>query len=176
MSSTTRSYSHGTGSGLSTNIVPTQARQQYRHLLLTTAAIFGKDFAYGGVALAVAVKPGYVLDPHYNIVAIVLSAGVFSIFGNVVAGMIAYRAYQSLRQASSTQTVLHISNPSLNGPTTSLHLRTQSQTQMEMGNIVRLNFDADLQSYGGVRTHAVKVEKEVYHYFEDDVTAKKDLQ
>ncbi|KZT22766.1 hypothetical protein NEOLEDRAFT_1023411, partial [Neolentinus lepideus HHB14362 ss-1] len=78
------------------HIVPERARQRYRTLLWTTATVFLKDFAYGGVALAVGVRPGYVLDPHYNIVCIVLAAGVFSIVGNIIAGLVAWGAVRQL--------------------------------------------------------------------------------
>ncbi|TFK47556.1 hypothetical protein OE88DRAFT_1647706 [Heliocybe sulcata] len=149
-SKTKSNYSSaGTSSAMSdVHIVPERARQRYRTLLWTTATVFLKDFAYGGVALAVGVRPGYVLDPKYNIVCIVLAAGVFSIVGNIIAGLVAWGA---VRQ------VLHDRTPatssSSRGIGSSLHFHQQSRSPgMELTNVVKLDLEAPI----------VTIEKETY--------------
>ncbi|EPQ53472.1 hypothetical protein GLOTRDRAFT_111677 [Gloeophyllum trabeum ATCC 11539] len=146
---TKRQLSNGINSASSdVHVVPERARQRYRTLLWTTATVFLKDVAYGGVALAVGVKPGYVLDPKYNIVCIVLAAGIFSIVGNAIAGLVAWGA---VRQLMHDRAPAHTS--SVGGKTSSLHFRNHSRAQeMELTNVVKLNLESPM----------ITIEKETY--------------
>ncbi|GLB42403.1 hypothetical protein LshimejAT787_1104180 [Lyophyllum shimeji] len=70
---------------MSTPVVADKVRAHYHNMIWINACILLKDIAYGGVALCVAVRPGFVTNPVYNILATLLSAGVFAFVGNYIA-------------------------------------------------------------------------------------------
>ncbi|KAF8905936.1 hypothetical protein CPB84DRAFT_534072 [Gymnopilus junonius] len=70
---------------MNTPLVADKVRSHYHNMIWINACLLLKDVAYGGVALCVAVKPGFVTEPVYNIVATLLSAGIFAFVGNYIA-------------------------------------------------------------------------------------------
>ncbi|KDR82875.1 hypothetical protein GALMADRAFT_238509 [Galerina marginata CBS 339.88] len=94
-----------------TPVVEEKVRAHYHNMIWVNACILLKDIAYGGVALCVAVKPGFVTDPVYNIIATLLSAGIFAFVGNYIAFLIAWRAIQRLRETRSPQSSRSMSKP-----------------------------------------------------------------
>ncbi|GLB42452.1 hypothetical protein LshimejAT787_1104670 [Lyophyllum shimeji] len=81
---------------MSTPVVADKVRAHYHNIVWINACILLKDIAYGGVALVAAVRPGFITNPAYNILATLLSAGVFAFVGNYIAFLIAWRGIQRL--------------------------------------------------------------------------------
>ncbi|PPQ85077.1 hypothetical protein CVT26_005142 [Gymnopilus dilepis] len=96
---------------MNTPLVADKVRNHYHNMIWINACILLKDIAYGGVALCVAVKPGFVTDPVYNILATLLSAGIFAFVGNYIAFLIAWRSIQRLRENHASQVSRSASKP-----------------------------------------------------------------